>query len=269
MTTTTVSDAVATRETGPGQMIEQYASSFAQVLPVHVKPETFVRLAQGLLRRDRNLARIAQSNPGSFMAALLDCARLGHDPGTEAYYLVPFGNEIQGIEGWRGKVERIYRAGAVASVKAEVVRQADAPTFRYDPATMDRPQHQVDWFGPDRGPLIGAYAYAVMKDGATSRVIVMSAAQIAEHRKVSRGSDKATSPWTLWPEAMYLKTVVRELEKWVPSSNEFRMEQARAMAEYQRAAAAHDLPAVPVSETVDGEVLEQEWPEVAQPAGAE
>ena len=261
--TTTVSDAVATRETGPGQMIQQYSASFAQVLPTHVKPETFVRLAQGLLRRDKNLARVAQANPGSFMAALLDCARLGHDPGTEAYYLVPFGNEIQGIEGWRGKVERIYRAGAVASVKAEVVRMEDG--FRYDPATMDRPLHTIDWFGPDRGPLIGAYAYAVMKDRATSRVIVMSSAQIAEHRKVSRGSDSKNSPWTLWPEAMFLKTVVRELEKWVPSSNEFRMEQARAMAEYQRAAADHDLPATPVSEIVDGEVAE-EWPEVA-PAG--
>jgi len=262
----TVSDAVATRESGPGQMIQQYSTSFAQVLPTHVKPDTFVRLAQGLLRRDRNLARVAQANPGSFMAALLDCARLGHDPGTEAYYLVPFGNEIQGIEGWRGKVERIYRAGAVASVKAEVVRQADR--FDYDPATMDRPLHRIEWFGPDRGPLIGAYAYAVMKDAATSRVIVMSAAQIAEHRKVSRGSDSKTSPWTLWPEAMYLKTVVRELEKWVPSSNEFRLEQARAMAEYQRAAAEHNLPATPASEAVEGEIVDQEWPDAAQPPDA-
>jgi recombination protein RecT len=264
--TQTVTDAVATRESGPGQLIQQYSTSFAQVLPTHVKPDTFVRLAQGLLRRDRNLARVAQANPGSFMAALLDCARLGHDPGTEAYYLVPFGNEIQGIEGWRGKVERIYRAGAVASVKAEVVRQADQ--FDYDPATMDRPLHRIEWFGPDRGPLIGAYAYAVMKDGATSRVVVMSAAQIAEHRKVSRGSDSKTSPWTLWPESMYLKTVVRELEKWVPSSNEFRMEQARAMAEYQRAAAEHNLPATPASDAVDGEVVEQDWPDAAQPPEA-
>ena len=46
MTATTVSDAVATRETGPGQLVQQYSSSFAQVLPTHVKPETFVRLAQ-------------------------------------------------------------------------------------------------------------------------------------------------------------------------------------------------------------------------------
>jgi recombination protein RecT len=264
--TTTVSDAVATRDNSPGKLVETYSSSFAQVLPTHVKPETFVRLAQGALRRDHNLARVAKSNPSSFMAALLDCARLGHDPATEAYYLVPFGNEIQGIEGWRGKVERIYRAGAVASVKAEVVRQADG--FDYDPATMDRPQHSVNWFGPDRGPLIGAYAYAVMKDGATSRVIVMSSAQIAEHRKVSRGSDSKSSPWVVWPEQMFLKTVVRELEKWVPSSNEYRLEQARAMAEYQRAAAEHNLPAQPVSETVDGEVVTEDWPETTQPADA-
>jgi recombination protein RecT len=263
----TVSSAVAERSNTPGQMIETYSASFAQVLPAHVKPETFVRLAQGALRRDQNLARIAKANPSSLMAALLDCARLGHDPATEAYYLVPFGNEIQGIEGWRGKVERIYRAGAVASIKAELVRKGDA--FAYDPATMDRPEHTVDWFGTDRGPVIGAYAYAVMKDGATSRVVVMSAAEIDKHRKVSRGSDKPTSPWVVWYDQMTLKTVVRELEKWVPSSNEYRMEQARAMAAYSKAAADNNLPATPVSETVDGEVVgEQDWPAAAQPADA-
>lgn len=225
----TVTNAVAQQDNGPGALVTRYADDFAQVLPSHVKPDTFVRLAQGILRRDQSLARAAAGNPGSFMAALLECARLGHEPGTSQYALVAFGNEVTGIEQYTGKVERMYRAGAVASVKAEVVRSNDH--FAYDPATMDRPDHRVDWFGGDRGDLIGVYAYAEMKDGSTSRVVVMNRAQVMEHKAMARGASSANSPWNKWEESMWLKTAAHELEKWVPTSSEYLRDQARALGE--------------------------------------
>lgn len=251
-----ISNAIAKRDNGPGAMVQQYRADFATVLPQHIKADTWVRLAQGTLRRDKNLARVAQNNPGSLMAALLDCARLGHEPGTEAFYLVAFGNEIQGIEGYRGVVERMYRAGAVASVKAEIVRERDE--FRYDPAEMERPIHRVDWFA-DRGEILGAYAYAIFKDGATSRVVVIDKPYIEQVRKQSRGSDKAASPWVKWPEQMVLKTVAKRLEPWVPTSNEWRRDRQQAAAD-----AAREQPvAIPTAPTPDadpdtGEVIDAE-----------
>lgn len=231
MTAQTVSNAVAQVDNSPGVLIERYKNDFASVLPSHVKPETWVRLAQGVLRRNDNVRKVAERNPGSFMAALLDCARLGHEPDTPQYYLVPFGNEIVGIEGYQGEIERMYRAGAVASVKAEVVREGDH--FRYNPQTMDRPEHEPDWFG-DRGELKGVYAYAVMRDGSTSRVVVMSRAEVMKHKAAARGANSADSPWNKWEESMWLKTAVHELEKWVPTSAEYRREQLRAIAEADR-----------------------------------
>lgn len=222
-----ISNAIATRDNGPQGLIEQYRRDFTTVLPSHVKAGTWVRLAQGVLRRDKNLAQVAQRNPGSFMSALLECARLGHEPGTESFYLVPFGSEVQGVEGYRGVVERIYRAGAVASVKAEIVRADDEFHFTPD---MDKPAHTVDWFG-DRGDIIGAYAYAIFKDGTTSKVVVINRQYIAQVKKESRGSDKPSSPWTKWPEQMVLKTVAKRLEPWVPTSTEWRKEQMRAAQE--------------------------------------
>ncbi|MDP8971177.1 MAG: recombinase RecT [Actinomycetota bacterium] len=262
----TVSNAVATRNDGPGAMVRQYADDFAQVLPSHVKPSTFVRLAQGVLRKDDKLRAAAQRNPGSFMAALMDCARLGHEPGTEQYALVPFGSEIQGLEQYQGKIERMYRAGAVASVKAEVVRANDH--FHYEPS-MDRPEHKVDWFGADRGKLIGVYAYAVMKDGSTSRVVVMNRAQVMEHKAMARGADKPDSPWNKWEEKMWLKSACHELEKWVPTSAEYLRDQARAAGEMIRTAQNPPPDGVlhhiekPAEEPIRAEVVEPDqadWP---------
>lgn len=222
--------ALAERDNTPGRMIETYRQDFATVLPTHVRSDTWVRLAQGVLRRDQNLARVAKGNVGSLMAALLECARLGHEPGTESFYLVPYGSEIQGIEGYRGVVERMYRAGKVTSVKAEVVRANDA--FDYRPDLMARPVHRPDWFG-DRGDIIGAYAYAELADGGTSRVVVINRDYIAKVKAQSKGSDKPSSPWVKWEEAMVLKTVAHRLEPWVPTSTEYRTHVLRDEARAQ------------------------------------
>jgi recombination protein RecT len=184
-----------------------------------------VRLAQGLLRRDENLAKVASRNPGSFLAALLECARLGHEPGTEHYALVAFGNEVTGIEQYQGEIERMYRAGAVDAVICEVVRKNDY--FMWRPGTA--PEHDADWFATAeaRGELVGVYAYAVLKGGGISKAVVMGAEEINRHRQVAR----TDAMWVKWPEAMWRKTAIHELEKWVPTSAEYQRERLRALAE--------------------------------------
>jgi len=226
--TTTVGQAMAQQDGGPAALVKRHEEKFSAVLPSHIQPGTFVGLAVGALHRNADLMKAASTNPGSFLNALLDAARLGHEPGTEAYYLVPFGNEVVGIEGYRGEIERIYRAGAVASVKAEVVYTGD--TFEYSPSD-DRPRHVIDWDQEDRGQRRLVYAYAIMKDGSTSKVVVLNRKQIQAHMKESRGSEKPSSPWQKWTDAMWLKTSIHQLEKWVPSSAEYRREQLRAAVE--------------------------------------
>ena len=226
--TTPTQNAVAVRDASPRAMVAEYRNDFATVLPTHVRADTFVRVAQGALKRGRKqgqryeLEIAAGNNPGAFMAALLDAARLGLEPGTEQYYLTPRkvkGQlEVLGIVGWQGYVELMYRAGAVSSVIAEVVHANDR--FTYQPGRDSFPQHEIDWDAEDRGPLRLAYAYARMKDGSTSKVVVVNAASIERVKKSSQGADSDYSPWKTHPEAMWLKTAVRQLAKWVPTSAE-------------------------------------------------
>jgi recombination protein RecT len=274
---TTVSNAVAQRDNTPSALIGRYSKDFASVLPSHIKAETWVRLAQGALRKGKRqgaqfeLEIAAANNPGVFLAALLDAARLGLEPGTEQYYLTPrkVGGrlEILGIVGYQGHIELMYRAGAVSSVVAEVVHQADQ--FRYQPGRDDIPNHEIDWDAEDRGPLRLVYAFARMKDGAISKVVVLNKADIERIKKSSQGADGQYSPWVNHEAAMWLKSAVRQLQKWVPTSAEYRREQLRAVAEANRVAEQAGTPAPTTDDagSIDGEVVE-DWPETT-PVGSE
>lgn len=218
---------------------------FGQVLPTHLGSAHWVRLACGLLRRNQDLAKAAIRNPESFKAALLDCARLGHEPGTEAYAFAVFGGEVVGIEQYQGAIERMYRAGGVQSVICEVVREKDY--FNWQPGRT--PDHDADWFATAevRGPLVGVYAYANLTGGGTSKVVVMGAEEVGRHRDVA----KTQNIWKTWPEAMWRKTAIHELEKWVPSSAEYRREHLRAIAasEQVRPTPAPETPAIEADTT--------------------
>ncbi|MFG2617758.1 recombinase RecT [Streptomyces sp. NPDC048507] len=280
MTENTISNALATRDTGPGAMIEAYRADLATVMPSHVKPDTFVRLAVGVLRRDPKLTEAARNNPAALMGALMDAAQLGLTPGTEQFYLVPRKTrgrlEVQGIRGYQGEIELIYRAGAVSSVIVEVVRKSDR--FRYAPGRDERPDHEIDWDAEDRGALRLVYAYAVMKDGATSKVVVLNRAQVMQAKALSQGSDTPYSPWQKHEEAMWMKTAAHRLTKWVPTSAEYMREQLRAHAEV--AAELRPAPSAPTpqpagltdsdeglidAEFVDDEEQPSSWPAAAQP----
>lgn len=293
--TEAAANAVAIRETGPRAMVAQYAPDFRSVLPSHVKPEQWVRIAQGALKKGKKhagstkteLEVAASNNPALFLATLLDAARLGLEPGTEQYYLTPRKNkgklEILGIVGYQGYIELMYRAGAVASVVAEVVYSGDR--FTYRPGVDERPIHEIDWDAPERGTLRLVYAYAVMKDGATSKVVVLNPASIAKIKAKAQGANSEYSPWQTDEAAMWLKSSIRQLVKWVPTSAEYRTAVARAEqaaipeaidqaavgeAGFAPSIDVSDLPEVG-DDVLDGEIVEDRWDEAAAdvPAGGE
>ena len=273
MTTTT--QAIAELDNTPRSMVAQYRGDFAAVLPSHVKVDTFVRVAQGALKRGRKqgnryeLEIAAANNPGAFMSALLEAARLGLEPGSNEFYLTPRkvkGQlEILGIVGWQGLIELMFRAGAISSVVAECVYEND--TFSYRPGRDSIPEHEIDWDAEDRGKLRLVYAFARMRDGGTSKVVVMNQAAIAKVKESSQGSDGDYSPWQQHEASMWLKTSVRQLAKWVPTSAELLREQLRAVRDVQNeqpvSAHAEAMSAPQITDVshlseVDGDYLDGE-----------
>lgn len=267
--TQTVSDAVATTEKTKevAHLVSSYKDRFALILPKHLTTDTFTSLALSALRKP-DLAKAAMNDPMSLVTALTHCARLGHQPNTEAFYLVPIRGKVEGWEGYRGIVERLYRSGGVSSVHAQIVRENDLYDFEegMNHPIFKKPKKFATQ--AERGKKIGTFAYAKLRDGGYSRVVEMPAEDVYKRRDANPFSSDKKSPWQLWEDSMWLKCPTRELEKWVPSSAEYREQMALSYAAAVELARDENLPASTESDVWEGEVVDGGWPEVAPTGGA-
>lgn len=229
---------------------------FSAVVPSHIDPKQYIAVLLGVLQRNDKLLSAAEENPGSLMIAAAECARLGLVPG-DTYHFVPFWNkerhihEITGIVSYQGEIELIYRAGAVESVHAEVVRERDS--FVWKPG-MVIPDHQIPTnkqgqiglvSEDERGILTGVYAYARLRGGGVSRVVVMSVSEVMKHRAIAKTKEFWGPEWPdegPWTPQMWLKTAVHGLPTWVPSSPEYMSELWRAAAAVSSAPLPVDAP---------------------------
>jgi recombination protein RecT len=234
-------DDVAVREEDVRSLILSQVWSnrkqFGNLLPAEADADAFAGAAGAALYKNPDLALAAMRNPESLLIALRDCARLGHTPGTDEYALTLRGGAILGIEQYQGVIARMFNAGAVQAVHAEVVTRQEMLT-RQDPLP---PMHAVpggDWLDRDIRVenLKGAYAYAILEGGTCSRVVIMGRAQIMTHRdKAGKNRDGVAMFWDgPYGLSMWLKTVVHELEKWVPTSASYRKERIRAELEFAK-----------------------------------
>lgn len=243
----------------PTQLIAKHSDDLSSVLPSHIHAPVWIRVAQGAVRRDPKLVDAATESPATLMVALLNAARLGLEPGTEEFYLTPRRNkgkaEILGIVGYQGIVEMMYRAGAVSSVVAECVYEHDG--FTYQPGRDELPLHEIDWDSTDRGKLRLVYAYARLQSGAVSKVVVLNRAEVMKIKASSQGSDSQYSPWQTNEAAMWLKSAVRQLRKWVPTSAEHR-DQLRVDAQgiARVHAEAANRPRAAVVDVTTGEITD-------------
>lgn len=181
----------------------------AQNLPSTVSPDKFrnvvitaANLTPGLLNADRK----------SLLGACVKCAADGLIPDGREAALVMFGQQVQYMPMVGGILKRARNSGEIGSLVVQVVHAND--TFVWRPSDGENPvTHEVPGLLADRGPEIGAYAIARLKDGSVMAE-VMSKPEIEKVRAVSRA--KGSGPWTQWWDQMARKTVLRRLAKYLP-----------------------------------------------------
>ncbi len=205
--------------------LERYSSEFGEALPAHVDQGVFFAAVRAIL------PDLAKCTPASTLQALLTCARFGLIPdGTQAV-IKREGTLAVFVPMYQGYIEQMYRSGLVDSVHVGVIHQADEWTFTPTALAPDDFVHgpRPELPQEDRGPVILAYAFAWLKGGARSQVILLSREDAEEirdeyseayRRAVEAGSDD--SFWHTHFTDMWKKSCVRRLVKVVPTSADLR-----------------------------------------------
>lgn len=234
LTARTATQAPAQKRQDPiGNLMEKLKPQMALALPSTMNPERVARIALTELRTNPKLAEAAQSNPASFMGAMLKASALGMEVGNGLghAYLLPFdkrskqggqwvtvATETQLIIGYRGMIELARRSGQIESLYAVEVYNGEKFTVSMG-LTQDI-VHERDFSGMvDMRPenVIAVYAVAKLKGGMV-QFDVMTRVQVEAIR--SRSKSKDNGPWvTDWVE-MAKKTVLRRLFKMLPVSVE-------------------------------------------------
>ncbi len=204
----------AVKEKPPGSfpaMLEAYKGEIARALPKHLNPDRMARIALTAFRRT---PKLAQCDPRSVFAAVIQASQLGLEPDTLGRsYLVPYKGECQFIPGWKGLVDLVNRAGN-ASVWTGAVFEGD--DFQY--ALGDRPflSHKS---GDEDDPRKLLYVYAIGRvKGAEWPVIeVWTMRKVIKHRdRYNKVGDKHYSYDNM--EMYARKVVLLQVLKYMPCS---------------------------------------------------
>lgn len=191
-------------------------SEFSKALPAHVPVKKFVRVLQTAVSVNQNLIN---ADRASLFASAQRAASMGLLPDGNEGAIVEFGGRCQFMPMIAGVLRLLRQSGQLSTIDALVVCKNDK--FTYRPGMDEVPVHEPDWFG-DRGEVVGVYAVARMKDGGAMTEI-MSMKDIEKVRAASKSANKSGGPWSVWPDRMALKSVLRRLAKRLPSSTDIDM----------------------------------------------
>ena len=203
-------------------MIEQFKGEIARALPRHLNPDRMARIALTCFRQN---PKLAQCQPSSVFAAVIQASQLGLEPGLLGQcYLIPYKDECTLQIGYQGLVDLVRRTGRVKRIEAHVVRDGDQFTYRTGLQTVLDHEPALDG---KPGEMRLAYAVAEFADGGF-HVEIMTRVQIESIRDRSQNVQTARkygkkTPWDTDAEEMWRKTVLRRICKYLPRSPELAM----------------------------------------------
>lgn len=200
-----------------------------RMIEAGLRKEAVVRelsFANQIIYRDLFLQKC---EPNSLLAAVVNVANIGltlNPAAQQAYLIARYNKSSNGFEaqlmpGYRGFLHLLVSSGGVKHVIANLVYEQDE--FEFEPTNEARPVRHKPCLRKDKGQLIGGYALATMPDN--SRIAEwMPIDDINEIRNSSDSYKRAIeknipSPWTQHYTEMCRKTLIRRIQKYLPTTN--------------------------------------------------
>lgn len=204
-----------------------FLSEIRNACPKSLTPERIARCVLTAALGSKNLQACFTTPHGraSVAAAVMKSAQRGLEIDGRQGHLVPFFNskkqsyEVQFIPGYQGLIDLAYNHPKVQSIWTEVVYETD--TFHYELGLNRTLIHNRNDEVDNPGQLVAVYAVCKMVNGG-STFVVLKKREIDKIRAFSRGAADPGSVWNLHPEAMWMKSAIRALCKWIPQSAELQ-----------------------------------------------
>lgn len=196
-------------------MIRAMAPEIKKALPSVITPERFTRIALSAIN---TTPKLADCNPVSFLAALMNAAQLGLECNTPLgqAYLIPYQNkgklECQFQIGYKGMLDLCYRNPQLQTIQAQTVYMNDE--FDYELGLEAKLYHKPVM--EDRGEIRCFYALYKLQNGGWGFEVWSRQDIDAYAKKYSKAYESSYSPWTTNYESMAKKTVIKQLLKYAP-----------------------------------------------------
>ena len=190
--------------------LSKMGDQFKMSLPVHIKPERFIRAAQTAIQNNPDLLQVSRP---SLYNACMKCAQDGLLPDGREAAIVKFGADAGYIPMIAGILKLIRNSGELATIDAEVVHEKD----EYDSWTDERGQHfKFKKNRGERGAPMLTFAYALTKDGHLYFEEVTEA-EMASIQKMARSQNVWTGGFR---DEMKKKSALHRLAKRMPKSTD-------------------------------------------------
>ena len=233
--------------------LNQREGEFAKVLPGHIPPHRFIRVAMTAVQNDLanpySKGELMRADRSSFFRACLQCAQEGLLPDGREAVLVTYkmdGNLVAQYQPMiAGIRKKVRQSGEIVSWEARLAHEHDE--FEIVLGDDERIVHKPLLHG-DRGPIIAVYSRAVFKDGFISRDW-MTIAEVENIRRRAR----TQKVWTSDYGEMVKKTMLKRHSKALPLS----VELDRLLAKEEEAYDLNQPPLQPIAtpRVLDGDTV--------------
>ncbi len=276
-TTTSAAPAKVDRRVTLRNLFEHQRPELTKLLPKGLSLDRLYRLALTECIKNPDLLDCTAE---SWALAMQVCAKDGLYPDSSRgeMYLIPRQNskkvggewkkvhEVTAMRGYQGDISLVRRSGELLDIYAEVVHEKD--TYRVVKGLNRDVVHEPYDGDDDPGPLKAVYAVAKLKSGEVAWV-ALTKRDVMRHKASAQGTDREDSPWRKHEPAMWKKTAIRELYKWLPKSEQIQDDdEARVDAPAGQVIEAFAVPQEPARTALEAatEQLKTEAP--AAPASA-